>query len=205
MNDFKVFLILFFRRLFKPAILVGKKIYQQLPLSIKKHLTSSNFQLITVYCLLFTLLISYFLPRSKIDKNRLAVARWPLSIKKHVQMAKTFFENGSLEKAKLEITKAKKVYQFFKFFDFKGKAKKYLKEGESLINQPEAIKKKIDYWETVLKTKPNFRDVYLRLSLLYYQLYEDEKAKQTWEKAFYLDPNNEVVREVGKELGMLKS
>lgn len=198
MNDFKVFLILFFKRLFRPAAFVWQKAYQPLPQPIKKHLTLSNLQLFVLCFLFFVLLISYFLPRSKIDKNRLAVARWPLSIKKHVQMAKTFFENGNLEKAKLEITKAKKLYQFFKFFDFRGKAKKYLKEGENLINQPEAIKKKIDYWETVLKTKPNFRDVYLRLSLLYYQLYEDKKAKQAWEKAFYLDPNNEIVREVGR-------
>lgn len=205
MIDFKVFLTLFFKRFLKPVNLVKEKVYQKIPSSIKSYLTTDNLQFFILALLLLLILSSYLWPKTKVDQTRIAVARWPFSVKKHVQLAKVFFENGDLKKARLEITKAKDLYQFLAIFDFKRKTKSTLETGELLINQPENIEEQINYWQTILKTKPDFRDAYLRLSLLYYQLQQDEKAKEAWQKAFYLDPNNEIVEEIGKLIGEIKS
>ena len=62
------------------------------------------------------------------------------------------------------------------------------KSAELIVNKPTEIKKEIAAWEKVLTEENESRDVLLRLSILYYQLYEDEQAKTYWQRAFYLDP-----------------
>ena len=198
MKEFEKFLNLFLKRLIRPAVLTGRKIYQKFPPSLKKKLTTDNLELAIIILLILILFGSYFWPASEADQNKLAVSRWPLSIKNHLQLAQSYFDNDELNKTEIEVEKAKRLYKFFKIFDFKKRAAEKIKAGESLVSQPEKIKKQINYWQTILKDKPNFRDVYLHLSLLHYQLWQDEKAKQAWEKAFYLDPNNENVQAIGE-------
>lgn len=72
------------------------------------------------------------------------------------------------------------------------------KEYEKSVNQKLIIEKEIYSWEKILETKPEYRDVLLKLSLLNWQLYQTDQAKIYWEKASYLDPNNREVQEVGK-------
>jgi len=72
------------------------------------------------------------------------------------------------------------------------------KEYEEALRQKTIIEREIESWEKVLEEKPGYRDILLRLSLLNYQIYENEKAKSYWEKADYLDPNNVEVQKAGK-------
>ena len=72
------------------------------------------------------------------------------------------------------------------------------KAYEESLRQKAVIIQEIESWEKILQEKPEFRDILLRLSLLNYQIYENEKAKSYWEKANYLDPNNKEVQRVGK-------
>ena len=60
--------------------------------------------------------------------------------------------------------------------------------AELIVNRPSEIKNEITAWEKVLTEENESRDVLLRLSILYYQLYENEQAKTYWQRAFYLDP-----------------
>lgn len=62
------------------------------------------------------------------------------------------------------------------------------KNVELIINRPSEIKKEIAAWEKVLTEENESRDILLRLSILYHQLYEDEQTKIYWQRAFYLDP-----------------
>ena len=89
-------------------------------------------------------------------------------------------------------------YSFFKIFYLGKETKHQLKQTKEIIKQPEKIKKQIEYWEAILKSKPYCKDAYLKLSLLYYQIWKKNKSQQAWQKANYLDPNNQVVKKVGK-------
>lgn len=133
----------------------------------------------------------------------LAVARWPNSISKHIELGKALFNLGDLPQAQTEIKLAQNLYKYWKMVDINGRLKKQIEEGDQYINQKVIIKSQIGQLETILRDKPHYRDVYLQLSILNYQLWQDEKAREYWNKAFYLDPNNEKVQEVGKKIGAL--
>lgn len=62
------------------------------------------------------------------------------------------------------------------------------KAAEVLIKKPDSIRRQISQWERWLTENNEARDVLLKLSLLSYQIYQDEQAKTFWQRAFYLDP-----------------
>jgi len=72
------------------------------------------------------------------------------------------------------------------------------KAYEESLRQRAVIIQEIESWEKVLETKPEYRDILLRLALLNWKIYNNDKAKEYWEKANYLDPNRAEVQEVGK-------
>lgn len=124
---------------------------------------------------------------------QMRTAWWPWSVKAHSKMALAWFENGNEEKALEELQLANRLVIFKT-----EKIKAELKKTESIVNEPKEIGEEIKSWEKILKEKPYYKDVLLRLALLSYQIYEDEKAKEYFEQAYYLDPNGEEVQEVKK-------
>lgn len=48
-------------------------------------------------------------------------------------------------------------------------------------------------WEQILTERPDYRDGWIELATLYYQLGEKEKAKEAISQAKNLDPNNENI------------
>lgn len=64
----------------------------------------------------------------------------------------------------------------------------------------EPIKKEILYWESIVAQTPTYRDGYLKLATLHWQLRDDEGARVYLEKAEQVDPNSEKVKEVKAEL-----
>lgn len=205
MSDLQKFTTLFFSRITQPLQIVGKKIYQSLPQAIKSKLLAFNLSLIAIILLFLVLWLNYFWPRNLFVARSLAVVRWPNSVKKHVELAKTLFDLGDLSQAQEEIQLAKKYYKYWQVVDISGGLKKAIDEGDQYINQKAAIESQINNLETILQDKPHYRDVYLQLSIRYYQLWQNDKAKEYWNKAFYLDPNNEIVQKVGRELGLFQN
>lgn len=67
--------------------------------------------------------------------------------------------------------------------------------------QAEKIKvtRELDYWEKEIREKPNFRDGYFSLALIYYQLKDFKTSSGYLDKAMALDPSFEK----GKELRVL--
>lgn len=118
---------------------------------------------------------------------------WPWSSKSHSQMALAWFEAGDEERALLELEIANKLF----FVKTNGNEESLLSAREKVM-EPERLRTEIKEWEVVLEKMPSFRDVYLRLAVLNYQLYEDEKAREYFEKAEYLDPNSLEVLEIKK-------
>mgnify|MGYP001134589526 CR=1 FL=1 len=159
-------------------------------------------QTFLLICLLVLMIGNYFWPRDETTQTKLAIAHWPLSTKKHLQLAKVFFNNNYEKESIEEFKKGEKLYQFFSFLDFSKKTKKHLKEIETLIFSPQKIKEEVVYWETVLNIEPFYRDGFLQLAALNYQLGQAKKAQEYWKKAYYLDPNNLTVQELGKLVGV---
>ena len=123
----------------------------------------------------------------KVGGNERA-AWWPWSAKSHAEMAITWFENGNEEKALEELELANRLT----IVETEG-VKTNLKRAEDKVREPERIRQEIESWEKVIEKGADYLDVLLRLSLLNYQIYEDEKAKEYFDKAEYLDPGNEDV------------
>jgi len=69
---------------------------------------------------------------------------------------------------------------------------------ENLLTKPEQVQQQIDYWLSFPHDGIDSPQVYLRLSLLEYQRFNHQKARQYWQKANYLDPNDKSVKEIGE-------
>ena len=113
-------------------------------------------------------------------------------------MAEEYLNNNQVNEAEKELSLAKTIQSsdfqavnnstFEKIWNQKQEAK------------PEEIKDLIKHWQQIVLEKPNYRDGYLRLSLLHYKIDESEKANEYLEKAFGLDPNYEPARQMEKIL-----
>lgn len=55
-------------------------------------------------------------------------------------------------------------------------------------DQQEALK-----WEQILKERPDYRDGWIQLAAIYYQLGDKQKSKEAILKAKSIDPNNKTV------------
>lgn len=66
--------------------------------------------------------------------------------------------------------------------------------------EKQKIQQDIVFWEEQIKKYPGFRDGYMQLALLYYQLGNKMEAKRNLEHAFVIDPNFEKGRELEVEL-----
>lgn len=79
-------------------------------------------------------------------------------------------------------------------------------ENIKLRSQYEAEKKNaaigLVFWNNQIKEKPNYRDAYFSLALIYYQIKDFKNSSEYLQKAMEIDPNFKE----GKELGeILKS
>jgi tetratricopeptide (TPR) repeat protein len=120
-------------------------------------------------------------------------SRWPWSSKSHSQMALAWFEAGDEDMALNELEVANKL-----LIVKTRRAKNSLKEANDKVMEPEKIREEIVDWEKILGEMPSFKDVFLRLAVLNYQLYNETQARDYFEKAEYLDPNNEEILEIKK-------
>lgn len=63
------------------------------------------------------------------------------------------------------------------------------------------IKNEISFWKSLVEKTPTYRDGYLKLATLYWQLNEDEKVKENLKAAKTIDPNYQETYELEKRLG----
>ena len=143
---------------------------------------------------LLLILIDAFLPKNFLEKAKAKATYWPQMAKTHLEFSQALFMAGYKDLAEKEYQLAQKSLRI-------NTPKNLFPETENIIKQPEKIKKQINDLEVVLEEKPWYRDVFLNLALLYDQQYEKEKSKEYFQKAFYLDPLNKEVQEIGRVLG----
>ena len=64
------------------------------------------------------------------------------------------------------------------------------------------IEAEVKQWEEVVSKTPTYRDGYLKLDTLYWQLEEDDKAKTALDKAREIDPNYSETEKLRDKLGL---
>lgn len=132
---------------------------------------------------------------SLFDQQKKEVLKNPFRPEPHFQLAQLYLENDNLEGAKKELLLALNLYPDYQ------KAKDLEKEIANQEKEPQRIKAKIQEWESILEEKPGYRDAYLQIAILNWQIYEETEAREAVNKALELDPNFEAGKEFKKLLG----
>jgi len=180
------------KKLTKYSKVFWRRVYRPVKPFINPLLKKIKLSHILILLILIMLLGSFWFGKV-LPRAQESAAWWPWSAKSHAKMATGFFEKGEEKKAKKELKIANRLL-FLSLTNTKTEVKKV----EKKINEPDKIKQEIESWENILKKRPFYRDVLLRLAVLNYQIYENEKALEYFERAEYLDPKNEEVMKIRK-------
>jgi len=152
----------------------------------------------------FLIFYSLFLPKSRFQLAKERLVKNPQDFEAHLVLAEEYLGNNQVEQAEKELLLAQRTSQ----------TKATLNQENSLVlgeesnlkwealwqrkvqANPEDIKKLIIYWERIVAEKENYRDAYLQLALLHYQLFENKKAQEYLDQVLELDPNFEPARKI---------
>lgn len=143
---------------------------------------------------LILLFFLYNLISLPISAQRLSFSNMDRSSKPHLLLAEEFLANNQLEMAEKEFLQVQELEP----------ENLYVREQiNSIDNQMKKIsqlEKEISNWESLLEKRLNYRDAYLELVMLHFQLKRVETARDYLEKARELDPNFPLTKELEKIL-----
>lgn len=114
--------------------------------------------------------------------------------KNHLDLAREYKKVNDLEEAKKELLIG------LSFNPDDKELKEELGKIAKLQKQPQEILEEINLWEKTARDFPGYRDAYLKLTGLYYQLYQNDRAQDNLEKALLLDPNYEPAKDLQRVL-----
>lgn len=162
-----------------------------------------NFLSIAAGCLLISILITNFFFRPK-RPLQIALSQNSRDLETNLKMADFLLSQNKF----LEAEKALKISQQL---EVEGKFLGKNEINEQLttlwqkkhLTDPKDISLMIGQWEKIVKQKPNYRDGYVQLSLLYLSLRQKSEALENIQKAYLLDPNSPWVIELKKEIEAL--
>lgn len=141
--------------------------------------------------LISNFIFSTFSPSSSFDKAKQEILKEPNKPGGYLKLADEFLKVNNFEEAKKELSLGLS-------FSFDSSLKKKIGEVEEEIRKPSEIRKEILEWEKIVSEKPDYRDGFLRLALLYYRIFAKEKARENLNKALAVDPNFKPAREIEK-------
>lgn len=158
--------------------------------------TGLGFLLIWAITVTFLLLILTGLlpPLSLFEKEKREILKNYPTPQAHLKLAKIYQQTHDSENAKREILLG------LGFRPENRELKDALEEIEMSEQEKEVTRQKIEEWEKFLQDFPNYRDGYLELAVLYYQIYQNNEAWENLNKALQLDPNFEPARKLEKLL-----
>ena len=149
------------------------------------------------FCFLSLNLHSSFFPENEgLAKARRRVLNSPFNPEVHANLAEIYLETGDLEKAERELFLANRLSV--------STSSPGLERATISLNKakerPEKICQEISFWEEVIKEKPDYRDAYFQLAILYYQINQKEETAKYLQKALELDPNFRPAKKLEKLL-----
>ena len=155
-----------------------------------------------VALLAFFVIYSLLLPKNRFQLAKERLVRDPNDFEAHLILVEEYLINNQIEEAERELIAVSSIQPVA------GSNQQVLGLSSRLDElwlrwqekKPEEVEKLITEWEEIISEKPDYRDGYLQLALLHYQLYENKRAKEYLQKALELDPNFEAAREMEKIL-----
>ena len=118
-----------------------------------------------------------------LSQLKLEVARDPNNPTLHLAFAREAIRVNNYEVARAELEIALSLDP--KNTDFKNELEN-VKLSEA---QASKVRGEIGKWEKIVTQYPDFRDGWFILSTLYFQTYQDDKAKEALDTVFLIDPN----------------
>lgn len=124
----------------------------------------------------------------------------PYSRDAHIALAQNLWQLGFLVAAKRELTIAQQLGG-----ENVSKSPESREQGvlgtfttpQDLLaeweEEPTRVARDYEYWQGVVRSKPDYRDGLITLASLAYQLSKPEEAKTYLSQAMTLDPNNEAI------------
>lgn len=138
------------------------------------------------------------------ERAKLAVMLSPKDLGSRLLLVQEYLKRGDMEAVERELLLAQDLVEKNPHSpgssSVLGTSLSPLKILEKIRNEPLKIRNEISFWEKVVVDKPDYRDAYLQLAILNYQIYEKEKAIGYLKKAQEIDPNFEAIKSLEKIL-----
>lgn len=124
---------------------------------------------------------------------RKALLERPFSIGSYVRFGQALFSQGNSVAASKQIAVATNV------LGAQTELTTILSQWEYASQTKE---RSYNYWKQIVVTYPDYRDGYVQLAQVSYDLAHFDEVKQYIAQAQALDPNNEVILQLQKEIGL---
>jgi tetratricopeptide (TPR) repeat protein len=176
-------------------------------IKIKNLISQFNFHKKNQYILLLILLAvlifpSFLLPHSSFEKAKLSILINLKDPNAHLTLSEIAAYNSDWSLAQKEIEKARETLDIDGNKSIAGISSRF-EEAADKANRETLINEKIEYWQAIVQTQPEYKDAYLQMALLYFQLNQQNRAITYWHKAWLLNPNEADVIAVGKLLEVI--
>ncbi len=125
----------------------------------------------------------------------------PYDITPQVTLAETYYQNSEAGKLSSQLALVEWLTVFHTTYaDVLGTPTQSYDQLEELRAALSVRGETIDFWESFAAKHPEYRDAHVTLTVLYLQEEMQEKARKSWDAAASIDPNNEVVLQLGELL-----
>lgn len=142
-----------------------------------------------------------FWPKNSFERVKISILKAYQNPKSHLELAQIYLKNNDLKNAQKEVQIAEELLKRGGEEQEKRQVLGFGKKVENLLKDPGMLQKEITDWEKIKNDLPGYRDAYLQLAKLHWQLYQNDLAKEYLNKALELDPNFEPAKEFKKILG----
>lgn len=164
------------------------KLYQHIQIKIFAYFSRliRELHLILPVTLLIIFATNLLSPKSLFELSKETAQQNPSAASHHLFLAQQLLTTNQFTQAETEARLAAN--------------EETLQKIQEVKNQPEDIKGQIRFWQEVIDQFPNYRDAYIKLAILNWKIYRSFEAKRNLEKAFQIDPNNEVLNNLNLRL-----
>jgi len=163
--------------------------------SLSPFVNFKNIALFTTLVLTGFILVTFFLPQDQWSYLRNKLLNNSSDHQARLELAEMYLNHRQFLEAETELNKLQKA--------------KLLPHQEQLLAQlwqrkqaedPQEIEAEIVKWQQILADYPDYRDGWLKLTILYLQLGKDDQATQALKNALELNPNYEITKNLQEAL-----
>ena len=156
---------------------------------------------------LLNIWMSFITPKS-LTLERINVLSSPFSSAHYVLLGKQLYALGDLQGATVELRLAEQIATYlFPFSSLTPRVLGVQSEPSDIIHDWEQdrtyVHRAYSFWKTIIEQNPDYRDAYLTLAVLCIRMDNTDEAILNLKTAYALDPNNELVKVLAGQLGVL--